>query len=308
MSESKTVVMSVNDVKKRFNLLGHIYLLFLFVILVLEQFSDNITLELTKYINIKYETLTLIVLMLGVSLSGLIIFSIFKKRVKIKSNELRRNTKLMEVPFLQLIVLAISFCLLGTFFTSFLNAFMDLEITLMYPIGISFISSDYMNIGLFILLVFIAPIVEEYIFRGITLRFLGRFSNKFGVISTSLLFGLFHLNFVQIIPAFLLSYLLCMITLRYKSIIPSIIVHIVTNLILFSLGIFATTKYSYFIVFIIILYVAAIYIIYKTHNKRVIIPFEPDANTLIKFLFKRYSFILIFIIILVYNIYSIFIL
>ena len=308
MSESKTVVMSVNDVKKRFNLLGHIYLLFLFVILVLEQFSDNITLELTKYINIKYETLTLIVLMLGVSLSGLIIFSIFKKRVKIKSNELRRNTKLMEVPFLQLIVLAISFCLLGTFFTSFLNAFMDLEITLMYPIGISSISSDYMNIGLFILLVFIAPIVEEYIFRGITLRFLGRFSNKFGVISTSLLFGLFHLNFVQIIPAFLLSYLLCMITLRYKSIIPSIIVHIVTNLILFSLGIFATTKYSYFIVFIIILYVAAIYIIYKTHNKRVIIPFEPDANTLIKFLFKRYSFILIFIIILVYNIYSIFIL
>ena len=308
MSESKTVVMSVNDVKKRFNLLGHIYLLFLFVILVLEQFSDNITLELTKYINIKYETLTLIVLMLGVSLSGLIIFSIFKKRVKIKSNELRRNTKLTEVPFLQLIVLAISFCLLGTFFTSFLNAFMDLEITLMYPIGISSISSDYMNIGLFILLVFIAPIVEEYIFRGITLRFLGRFSNKFGVISTSLLFGLFHLNFVQIIPAFLLSYLLCMITLRYKSIIPSIIVHIVTNLILFSLGIFATTKYSYFIVFIIILYVAAIYIIYKTHNKRVIIPFEPDANTLIKFLFKRYSFILIFIIILVYNIYSIFIL
>ena len=308
MSESKTVVMSVNDVKKRFNLLGHIYLLFLFVILVLEQFSDNITLELTKYINIKYETLTLIVLMLGVSLSGLIIFSIFKKRVKIKSNELRRNTKLTEVPFLQLIVLAISFCLLGTFFTSFLNTFIDLEITLMYPIGISVISSDYMNIGLFILLVFIAPIVEEYIFRGITLRFLGRFSNKFGVISTSLLFGLFHLNFVQIIPAFLLSYLLCMITLRYKSIIPSIIVHIVTNLILFSLGIFATTKYSYFIVFIIILYVAAIYIIYKTHNKRVIIPFEPDANTLIKFLFKRYSFILIFIIILVYNIYSIFIL
>ena len=302
MTESKTIVMSIKDVISKFNILGLIYLIYLIIILLLNYFTKDIALFLVKYIDIQYELLMSILLLIGVLVSGILLFSYFRIHSKITNKEIIRKTNI-KLPYIELSILALSSCLLGTFLTSLISTFLPLGITLMNPIGINILDYNNLNIIMIILLIIVCPIVEEYIFRGITLRFLGRFSNRFGVICTSIIFSLFHLQVVQIIPSFIFSYILCLVTLRYKSIIPSIIVHSITNLsLLFLVSSFNTNNYIYLIIIIIILYLASIYIVAKFYNNRVIIPYEPDSNMLIKLLLKRFSFIIIFIIIFVFNI------
>lgn len=98
------------------------------------------------------------------------------------------------------------------------------ELGTMFMMIISFISS-----------VIIAPIVEEFIFRGILM---GRLYNKYGlgksILFSSIIFLSMHLN---INPMLLLLGISCAIlTYKYKSLIPSITLHACNNLIVFIGG------------------------------------------------------------------------
>lgn len=98
------------------------------------------------------------------------------------------------------------------------------KIDTMFMIVISFISS-----------VIIAPMVEEFIFRGILM---GRLYNKYGmgksIIFSSIIFFFMHLN---INPMLLLLGISCAILVyKYKSLIPSIVLHACNNFIVFIGG------------------------------------------------------------------------
>jgi hypothetical protein len=75
----------------------------------------------------------------------------------------------------------------------------------------------------------IAPITEELVFRVFCLKNLSRVSLRFGIIASSLLFGLVHGNIIQFVFAFPLGIILAFLTVRTNSIIPAIGVHIVVN-------------------------------------------------------------------------------
>lgn len=77
--------------------------------------------------------------------------------------------------------------------------------------------------------VIIAPVTEELLFRGFVLNALSPVDRTFGLVATSLLFGLMHGNFNQMFNGFLLGLLLGYIALKSGSIIPSIIVHMIAN-------------------------------------------------------------------------------
>ena len=308
LSEAKPIVLSLKEVNKQFRLLGFTYLFYLICIIILRIYYDDLALYLKKFINLNYESLLALILTIGILIIGLLLFNTFKKLNKLTNHKASDTIKLRKIPYIQLTVLATALCLLGTFFTSFFSTIAPLEITLMFPIGVNILDFESMNIFLFILIVIASPIIEEYIFRGVTLRFLGRFSNRFGIISVSLLFSIYHLDFVQLFPAFILSCFLCLFTLRYKTIVPAIIVRIITNFILLFLTFIPASNYMYLIVFIILLYLTAIITIFTTYKKRVILPYEPDSNLLLKLLFKRFTFIIIFLIIICFNVYRNFIL
>ena len=86
------------------------------------------------------------------------------------------------------------------------------------------------------------PIYEELLFRGILLRFFERnYGVRVSVIVTSLLFGLWHLKNVfwlshadlvkQVLYTSLaFSPLTCWITLRTRSVWPSVVLHYLNNL------------------------------------------------------------------------------
>lgn len=89
------------------------------------------------------------------------------------------------------------------------------------------------NIFILILTVgIIAPFTEEFIFRGVIYKTLNkRISVKWSIIIQGILFGVFHMNFIQGIYATFLGILFGYLTYKSKSIWPAIIMHITNNLI-----------------------------------------------------------------------------
>ncbi len=75
----------------------------------------------------------------------------------------------------------------------------------------------------------IAPITEELVFRGFCLKNLSRFNQRFGILASSVIFGLVHANITQFIFATVIGIVLSYITIKANSIIPAIIVHFTVN-------------------------------------------------------------------------------
>ena len=97
-------------------------------------------------------------------------------------------------------------------------------------IGVSLISN--------IAAVLVAPIGEELLFRGVTLRFAEKATAQmnsrkaaFWIANTiqAFMFGAFHANFVQGSYAFVMGLGFGYLIKRYKSIVPCIIAHMVIN-------------------------------------------------------------------------------
>lgn len=75
----------------------------------------------------------------------------------------------------------------------------------------------------------LSPIIEEMMFRGIMLNKLKRYGDKVAIITTALLFGLFHANFSQFFYATVLGLIFAYVTLKTGTIKYSIILHIFVN-------------------------------------------------------------------------------
>ncbi|MCY6484098.1 type II CAAX endopeptidase family protein [Clostridium aestuarii] len=85
-------------------------------------------------------------------------------------------------------------------------------------------------IVLIISIVFIAPIYEEMIFRGIILNGLAKKINiKVAVVISALLFAVMHMNLIQGINTFFLGILFGFIYIKTKSIYLSIFAHFINN-------------------------------------------------------------------------------
>jgi len=76
----------------------------------------------------------------------------------------------------------------------------------------------------------LGPILEEMLFRGAITRELQKhYSEIVTIILSGLIFGLFHINPAQVIPAMFIGFLLAWLYVKTKSLIPGIIVHIMNN-------------------------------------------------------------------------------
>ena len=80
-------------------------------------------------------------------------------------------------------------------------------------------------------LVVIAPISEEIVFRGLILKVLSPFSKKNAIILSSLLFALMHKNIPQAVGAFAIGIIFATVDTKANSIVPSIIMHSLNNML-----------------------------------------------------------------------------
>lgn len=76
----------------------------------------------------------------------------------------------------------------------------------------------------------LGPILEELLFRGaVTKALLQKFSPAVAILLSGLLFGLFHINPVQVVSASLIGFLLAWLYWRTRSVVPGILIHILNN-------------------------------------------------------------------------------
>jgi len=89
---------------------------------------------------------------------------------------------------------------------------------------------------LFVVSVIVAPIVEEYVFRVIIFGFIEKmFGALPALILTSFVFAVLHGGFVQLVPLFFLAVVLQLLYMKYKSLYPSMFLHMLHNLIIMIL-------------------------------------------------------------------------
>lgn len=84
-----------------------------------------------------------------------------------------------------------------------------------------------------VVLGFIVPVCEEYLFRGIVFKRLTSVVNiGLSVIISALLFGAYHLNVVQFVYAGILGLFLGVIYVKEKNLLVPIIAHAVANIVI----------------------------------------------------------------------------
>ena len=93
-----------------------------------------------------------------------------------------------------------------------------------------FVDLTHNPIGILVLCI-IAPIAEEYLFRGLMMRKMLKWniSPWYAIIGSSIMFGLIHLNPAQIPGAIILGIFMAWMCYRTRSLIPGIIIHITNN-------------------------------------------------------------------------------
>jgi len=82
----------------------------------------------------------------------------------------------------------------------------------------------------YVLSLTVAPaFIEEIIFRGIVMQSLRRFGDVFALAASSLIFGIFHLNLIQMPYAFILGLCIGYFVMRTGSLWVGVIIHFVNN-------------------------------------------------------------------------------
>ena len=89
---------------------------------------------------------------------------------------------------------------------------------------------DSRDISFLLTAVFIGPIIEEMIFRGLFVRyFLAKTSSNTAILYSSILFAIVHVSPDQVIQTFLAGLLLGYLYVKTNSVVAPILVHIAHN-------------------------------------------------------------------------------
>ncbi len=98
--------------------------------------------------------------------------------------------------------------------------------------------------GSAILIVFLAPLGEEMVFRGIAYTALRRRGRTRALMVTSLLFAVAHMQVIHFAPIFFIGLILAYLFERTGSLKPAIALHVLVNLILMILWYYSPNIYT----------------------------------------------------------------
>lgn len=119
-------------------------------------------------------------------------------------------------------------------------------------------------------LVVVAPIAEELIFRGLVLKTVAPYGKKLAIIVSASLFGLMHGNIKQFAGAFVCGIIFAAVDIKYGSILPSIVIHVLNNLlpVIYNIGDAVDSK-ALTVIYFVLLYsivLIGIYIFISTYK------------------------------------------
>lgn len=127
------------------------------------------------------------------------------------------------------VLIGLGFSVVASYATSYLQ--LGLE-----SVGIGITMPEYEipetapGLILYFIALSVAPaFIEEIIFRGIVMQSLRRFGDIFALVASSLIFGIFHLNLIQMPYAFILGLCIGYFVMRTGSLWVGVLIHFINN-------------------------------------------------------------------------------
>lgn len=159
---------------------------------------------------------------------GVPLFYLFVRKLPTEKKQTSKKLSIKEILILFLISYALMF--ITNLFTLILIHLTTLikGNSITNPLQNLLSTSDIL--ATFIFAGILSPIVEEILFRGLILNRLKCYGDKIAIITTAVLFGLFHGNFSQFFYATILGLIFAYVTLKTGTIKYSIILHIMINM------------------------------------------------------------------------------
>lgn len=239
------------------------------------------------------------------SISGAIWFGYVRSKIHFSKEDFKKTFTWKEFGNSFLVMSGLS--MLGMSFILFVNALIVLITGRDLPVPeFTFDFSQFSSWLLLNDICIVGPILEELLFRGIILRTLSKYHVGFAIVSSSIIFGMYHMYLTQGFHAFLIGLVFAYVAVKSKSLLYPILLHIVHN----TVTTLSSLAPSLAIVSSIFRIACLIYLFYwaSKHLKELKQEKEEDpmAYPLYSQLFLRVSFILLIGFILVENIGSLF--
>lgn len=202
--------------------------------LILAVISELQFLNLTNILNID-----MVVLLCNLTIIIWILFKMVKSKINIKEKiaDLRSDLKISDVILSFLINVGLTVGILGTVCYIAAHLCPSAMNSLLNEVNETEASTVYSTIVYTVSAALVAPVAEEFMFRGIILNRLKiKFGVKKAIIISSILFGLIHSD-LGILSAVVFGICMAVVYLKTRNIFATVSIHCVNNLITCSGGI-----------------------------------------------------------------------
>lgn len=280
----KAKIVSRKFATREFNTIGLVLILYGLCVLFLPMLLKNVLFAKDSVLSFSFgsfEMVSLLCLVIGTTVP----FYFLKRYCEIRLRDLfkRSYTGLSEIIGNSIVLFA--FVSAAIFVNMMVWERLGVAGDLISPIGISFDGEYITSFPYIFSFVIVTPLLEEYAFRGILLSSLGRYSKYFAIIASSLVYSFAHGSFTEMFPSFILGMMLSSFVLKYESLFPSIMVHIIFNMTLYFF-LLVPDAYSMFvaIIFALLIIIALLLIVTKKYQRVIIRKPQTFVSTALTFL------------------------
>lgn len=180
--------------------------------------------------------ITLVLYLIMYPIGVPILWKIFKHtkigKLKPTSKEMFQKSKVRAGKIFKWVLIFLSLSYLSSIAANLLFALIE-KLTGFSLTSIDMIPSDnaVSRLSLSLIIMIFAPIFEEILFRGTVYNSCEQLGGWSMVIACGIIFGLFHMNYSQIIYAAVLGVGACFLYKKTRSLIPGIILHLSMNVL-----------------------------------------------------------------------------
>lgn len=217
----------------------------------------------------------------------------------------RVRVKLNFGDILKQAIVFFSFTSAAIFATTSVASYFNISGTLISGIGIA-LNAEYLGNWQYVsAFIVISPILEEFAFRRVMLNSLSKYGKFFALHASALMFALAHGSFLEFIPCYIMATLLGKIALRYKSIKPTIAIHILFNAVLYLLCIIPDNISLYSGIVLAIIYIIAVILVLFRKYRHIVVKKPSSYQQVMSMFLTSYPVLLAMFLFIAHSVLSI---
>jgi len=300
VEQKKVKKLSQKRVKRNFTTVGLVLILYVLFVMFVPYLVHFYIVD-SKSPIMDDEILYFGIYYLIVVFGTLIPFSILRRSSRIK---LKRITRRVNATFSDLFVQTIVFftiCIALTYASNMIFNSVSIDGKLISSIGFSYEDENLYNLFYIFMLILVTPLLEEYAFRGVLLTTLSRYGKQFALYTSAVLFALAHNNFAEMIPAFAMGITLGKTSLRYKSIQPTIVIHILFNGFIYGLCVMPQSIVKYMAYGLVAICVLAFALIFTGRYEKISIQSSKSNSIATRLFYSRFAIVFAMILMIIYT-------